>query len=90
MLRNAKSLVKHLLVADVTKRYGCLKSGVDDIKTHRFFKGLEWGDLAAKKIKADYIPQISDGGDTSNFTTYPDSPTLSPAVKKDEDPFLDW
>lgn len=79
-----------MLVADVTKRYGCLKAGVDDIKSHRFFKGLDWNELAAKKIKADYVPVISDPGDTSNFTTYPDSPTMSPVVKKDEDPFLDW
>lgn len=38
--KSAKSLVKHLLVADVTKRYGCLKGGVADIKTHRWFKGF--------------------------------------------------
>merc|ERR1719418_101395 len=30
--KNAKSIVKHLLVADVTKRYGCLKNGANDIK----------------------------------------------------------
>lgn len=28
---DAKSLVKHLLVADLTKRYGNLKGGVNDI-----------------------------------------------------------
>jgi len=39
---NAKSLVKHLLVADVTQRYGCMKKGVNDIKNHRFFKHLDW------------------------------------------------
>lgn len=40
--RDAKSLVKHLLVADVTKRYGCLKGGVSDIKGHRWFTKLDW------------------------------------------------
>lgn len=38
--KNAKSLVKHLLVADLTKRYGNLKGGVNDIKTHRWFADL--------------------------------------------------
>jgi len=29
-------------------------------------------------------------GDTSNFTDYPDSDTLSAEVPKKDDPFLDW
>ena len=56
MCRNAKSLVKHLLVADVTKRYGCLKNGANDIKNHRWFKNLDWYKLSQKKIPAPYIP----------------------------------
>ena len=39
--KNGKSLVKHLLVSDLTKRYGNLKNGVNDIKNHRFFSGLD-------------------------------------------------
>ena len=38
LIRNAKSLVKHLVVADLSKRYGNLKRGVNDIKKHRWFK----------------------------------------------------
>jgi hypothetical protein len=34
------------LTADVTKRYGCLKAGVDDIKNHRFYKGLDFIELS--------------------------------------------
>jgi len=56
--RNAKSLVKHILQADLSKRYGNLKDGVKDIKTHRFFKSLSWEDLLAKKIKPPYIPPL--------------------------------
>ena len=33
--RNAKNLIKKLLTADLTKRFGCLKAGADDIKTHK-------------------------------------------------------
>jgi serine/threonine protein kinase len=35
-----KSLVKHLLRRDLSKRYGNLKNGVEDIKTHRFFENF--------------------------------------------------
>ncbi|CDW77897.1 protein kinase domain protein [Stylonychia lemnae] len=88
--KNAKSLVKHLLVADVTKRYGCLKNGANDIKNHRWFKNLDWYKLSQRKVPAPYIPQISKAGDTSNFSEYPDSDTMSPEVSKKDDPFLDW
>lgn len=46
--KNAKSLVKHLLVADLSKRYGNLKNGANDIKNHRWFAGIDWGQLLAK------------------------------------------
>ncbi len=45
--KDAKSLVKHLLVADLGKRYGNLKRGVQDVKKHRWFKGVEWGGVEA-------------------------------------------
>jgi len=88
--KNAKSLVKHLLVADVTKRYGCLKGGVKDIKGHRWFNNLDWFKLFNTQIPAPYLPEVSNPGDTSNFTTYPDSDTISPPVRKEEDPFFEW
>lgn len=56
---NAKSLVKHLLEADLSKRYGNLKGGVDDIKLHRFFKGLDWTALVSKTLKASYLPKVT-------------------------------
>lgn len=55
---NAKSLVKHVLEADLSKRYGNLKGGVDDIKNHRFFKGVDWNQLVSKQIKAPYTPKV--------------------------------
>ena len=55
---NAKSLVKHLLENDLTKRYGNLKAGVDDIKGHRFFKMMNWNNLLEKKIPVPYTPKV--------------------------------
>ena len=87
---NAKSLVKHLLVADVTQRYGCMKKGVNDIKNHRFFKHLDWYKLTQKKIPASYIPKIISTGDTTNFSEYPDSDQEALPVDQRDDPFLSW
>jgi serine/threonine protein kinase len=87
---NAKSLVKHLLEADLSKRYGNLKGGVNDIKGHRFFKGLDWNALVSRTIKPPYTPKVSSASDISNFSSYPDSDKLSPAIKSSDDPFLEW
>jgi serine/threonine protein kinase len=55
---NAKSLVKHLLEIDLTKRYGNLKGGVNDIKSHRFFKGYDFDALLKRTITPPYIPKV--------------------------------
>lgn len=87
---DAKSLVKHLLVADLGKRYGNLKGGVADIKEHRWFSTFDWKSLVKKSIKPPYVPKIKNEGDTSNFTVSPDSPELPKAVKSSDDPFIKW
>lgn len=57
----------------MTKRYGNLKGGANDVKTHRWFGEIDWEQLVAKKIPAPYKPTIKSKGDTSNYSTYPDS-----------------
>jgi len=43
--KDAKSLIKHLLEADLSKRYGNLKNGADDIKNHRWFGKINWQEM---------------------------------------------
>ena len=88
--RNAKSIVKHLLVADVTKRYGCLRNGPNDIKNHRWYKTLDWFKLSYKKLPVPFLPNVYKQGDTSNFLDYPDSYEISPKIRKNDDPFIEW
>ena len=56
--RKCKSFVKHLLRRDLSKRYGNLKNGTQDIKGHRFFEKIDWQQLLHKKIPAPYLPKI--------------------------------
>jgi serine/threonine protein kinase len=88
--KDGKSLIKHLLEADTTKRYGCLKNGVRDIVNHRFFDDFNWREFVFSRMKAPYIPEIKGEGDASCFGTYPDSDTEAQEVPKEEDPFLEW
>ena len=89
---NAKSLVKHLLVQDLSKRYGNLKGCVDDIKNHRFFKELDWPVLVKYKLKTPYVPNTSGKGDCNNFAECEDSDDDAevPSIKASEDPFIEW
>ena len=88
--KNAKSLIKHLLIADTTKRFGCLKNGVKDIVNHRFFNGFDWRSFVFIKMDPPYIPPIKQNDDTSNFGDYPDSDDEVASLPTDKDPFLDW
>jgi protein kinase A len=40
--KGAKSLIRHLTDHDLSKRYGNLKYGVEDIKNHRFFRNVSF------------------------------------------------
>ena len=42
---NLKSLIKHLLRRDLSKRFGNLKDGAKDIKEHRFFEDINFDEL---------------------------------------------
>eukprot|EP00401_Gymnodinium_catenatum_P079135 CAMPEP_0117560810 /NCGR_PEP_ID=MMETSP0784-20121206/54070_1 /TAXON_ID=39447 /ORGANISM="" /LENGTH=326 /DNA_ID=CAMNT_0005358235 /DNA_START=64 /DNA_END=1041 /DNA_ORIENTATION=- len=88
--KNAKSLVKKLLTAELSKRYGNLKNGVDDIKMHKWFKDVPWDELLQCKIPAPFKPTVKSETDTSNFEDYPDSDELPLAVPSNKDPFGDW
>lgn len=88
--RDAKSLIKHLLTGDTTKRFGCLKNGVKDIIDHRLYKDFDWRSLVFLKQEAPYIPKVKSSSDTSNFSNYPDSSSEIVPLKPDKDPFISW
>merc|ERR1711977_786679 len=62
-----KALVKKLVTADLSKRYGNLKAGSDDILGHSWFKGLDLKKMEAKEITPPYKPQVKDDKDMSNI-----------------------
>jgi hypothetical protein len=50
MDKNARDLCEHLLEKDLSKRYGNLKNGINDIKNHPFFDGIDWLAILNKEI----------------------------------------
>ena len=87
---NSKSLIKHLLQPDLSKRYGNLKNGVDDIKNHSFFKSMNWNKLLRQEIAAPFVPKIKGDNELKYYNVYPDSDDNAEAYNKEKDPFKEW
>lgn len=45
-----KDLCRNLIQADLTRRFGNLRNGVNDIKRHPWFSGLDWVAIYQKKV----------------------------------------
>lgn len=54
----AIDLIKNLLVTDPTKRFGA--KGINVIKSHKFFKDINWKEIAACKTKPPVIRKNED------------------------------
>ena len=86
----SKSLIKHLLEPELSKRYGNLKNGVNDIKNHSFFRSMNWDKLLKQEIEAPFIPKIKDNNELKYYNVYPDSDDNNvESYNKDNDPFND-
>jgi len=88
--KDAKALVKKLLTADLSKRFGNLKDGPADILKHKWFSNLDFSELEAYKVPSPYNVGVKDDKDVSNFEDIPDSKDAPPSVPSAQDPFVDW
>jgi serine/threonine protein kinase len=88
--RDAKSICTHLIERDLSKRYGNLKNKAEDIRNHRFFKGINFQALLNFELKPPYIPIVKDNTDLSNFPVLTDTIGDALCVNLFDDPFLNW
>eukprot|EP00743_Colponemidia_sp_Colp-15_P017505 GILK01021659.1.p1 GENE.GILK01021659.1~~GILK01021659.1.p1 ORF type:complete len:477 (-),score=43.82 GILK01021659.1:212-1477(-) len=70
----ARDIIRGLLTADHTKRLGTLKRGMQDLKKHKYFAGVDWDVMLSKKIPAPIPVRIAKDGDSRYFDRYPESP----------------
>uniref|UniRef100_A0A7N8Y7N9 Protein kinase C n=1 Tax=Mastacembelus armatus TaxID=205130 RepID=A0A7N8Y7N9_9TELE len=66
----AASVLKSFLNKDPKERLGCqVQTGFTDIKSHTFFRSIEWDQLEKKEVTPPFKPQISDDYGLENFDT---------------------
>ncbi|WAR24075.1 KAPC1-like protein [Mya arenaria] len=85
-----KDLLRSLLQVDLTKRFGNLKNGVNDIKNHKWFSTTDWIAIYQKKVEAPFIPKCKGPGDTSNFDDYEEEPLRISSTEKCSKEFADF
>jgi len=85
-----KDLLRNLLQVDLTKRYGNLKNGVNDIKGHKWYATTDWIAIYQKKVEAHFKPTCKGAGDTSNFDDYEEEPLRISSTEKCAKEFADF
>ena len=80
----AKGLLQRLLDRDSTKRLCSGPTDADELKTHLFFKTLDWDKLVKREYDMPFKPEVRKTDDTGNFdsefTKLP--PVLTPMVSQ--------
>lgn len=94
---DAKSLVKHLTDHNLTRRYGNLVGGPDDIRNHRFFKEVDFKSLVKMSSKAPICPSrhaanVSENEKGLKLSSIPESMNnkLAPEISNVQDCFQKW
>uniref|UniRef100_A0A8C1Y9E5 Protein kinase C n=1 Tax=Cyprinus carpio TaxID=7962 RepID=A0A8C1Y9E5_CYPCA len=66
----AASVLKGFLNKDPKERLGCqVQTGFTDIKSHTFFRSIDWDQLEQKQVMPPFKPQITDDYGLDNFDT---------------------
>jgi cGMP-dependent protein kinase len=76
--RSFKELCTSLLEPEPSFRLGSLNGGDQDIKSHPFFRTIDWEALMSRSIQAPYRPSINNPLDTSNFDYFEDEDDVVP------------
>lgn len=68
----AKDIIRKLLTVDRNRRLGNSKRGAEDVKEHKWFKGIDWERLYKRKLQPPFVPNVAHPGDTRWFEKYDD------------------
>ena len=69
----ARDLIKSFLCADRSQRLGCQRKGSEEIKEHKWFRGVDWQVVFSRKIPPPWVPKIRNSSDTQYFDRYAES-----------------
>jgi len=74
MSAEARDLISRLCTVDTSKRLGNIQGGASAIKSHPWFKNINWDDLYNRRISGPIVPHLRGPADTRNFDEYDPEP----------------
>ncbi|XP_023029617.1 cAMP-dependent protein kinase catalytic subunit beta [Leptinotarsa decemlineata] len=84
-----KDLMVNILQVDRSKRYGGLKGGSKDIKSHEWLKGTDFDQIFSRKVKPSFVPVLDNQGDTKFFDSYGETHIREASFNEYEEEFKD-
>ncbi|KAK5153774.1 hypothetical protein LTR04_006170 [Oleoguttula sp. CCFEE 6159] len=80
MSSEARDLIGSLCTVDTSKRLGNIKGGAGAVKSHPWFRQIDWDALYHRRIQGPIVPHLRGPADTRNFDEYDPEPA-------DRDPY---
>ena len=88
---NAKDFMSKLLEVDPTKRLGNKENGWEEVKSHPYFKDVDWDKASQRKLTPPFLPKVDNEEDIRYFEkTFTDEPIYNnngEALYHDEEEF---
>lgn len=80
---DARDLISGLCKVNPAHRIGNQSSGSQEVKSHKFFKTIDWDTLYRRQDKGPIVPELKNAADASNFDDYDAEPPRSSMYTKD-------
>ncbi|PSN60029.1 Pkinase-domain-containing protein [Corynespora cassiicola Philippines] len=70
MSPEARDLISGLCTVDTSKRLGNIKGGAAAVKSHPWFRNIDWDALYNRSVNGPIVPHLRGPADTRNFDEY--------------------
>jgi len=83
MSADARDLISGLCTVDTSKRLGNISGGASRVKSHPWFKNIDWDRLYNREVNGPIVPHLRGPADTRNFDDYePENQHPDPYTKE--------